>query len=71
MVGFFMLKVVMARGKLLKKRGGSLEVHQQNATSSNQVIGEQNITSSDQVIVWEIVVSLDQAIAKQIVVSLD
>jgi len=30
-----MLKVVMARGRRLKKGGGNLEVHKQNVTSSD------------------------------------
>jgi hypothetical protein len=34
MVVFFMLKVVMARGRRLKKGGGDLEVHKQNVISS-------------------------------------
>jgi hypothetical protein len=35
---FLMLKVIMARGKGLKKRGGGLEVHWQNLASSDQAI---------------------------------
>jgi len=34
MVVFLMLKVVMARGRRLKKCGGDLEVHKQNVVSS-------------------------------------
>ncbi len=34
MVIFFMLKVVMAKGRRLKKCGGDLEVHMQNVASS-------------------------------------
>jgi hypothetical protein len=34
MVIFLMLKVVMARGRTLKKGGGDLEVHKQNVASS-------------------------------------
>jgi len=41
-----MLKVVMARGRRLKKGGGNLEVHKQNVTSSEQTIGEQNVVPS-------------------------
>jgi hypothetical protein len=37
-----MLKVVMARGKKLKK-GGDLEAHKQNVVSSKQTIGKQNV----------------------------
>ncbi len=40
-----MLKVVMARGKGLKKGGGDLEVHKQNVASLEQTIIEQNIVS--------------------------
>jgi hypothetical protein len=31
---FLMLKVIMPRGKKLKKGGGDLEVHKQNVVSS-------------------------------------
>jgi hypothetical protein len=41
-----MLKVVMARGRRLKKGGGDLEVHKQNVVSSEQTIAKQNVTSS-------------------------
>jgi hypothetical protein len=41
-----MLKVVMARGRRLKKGGGDLEVHMQNVTSSEQTVGEQNVVAS-------------------------
>jgi hypothetical protein len=34
MVIFLMLKVVMAKGRKLKKGGGDLEVHKQNVVSS-------------------------------------
>jgi radical SAM superfamily enzyme with C-terminal helix-hairpin-helix motif len=54
---FFMLKVIMARGRILKK--GGVEVHKQNVASSYQTIAK------------EIVVSLDQAITHQIVPSLN
>jgi hypothetical protein len=37
---FLMLKVVMTKGKRLKKGGGGLEVHQQNVASLDQAIGE-------------------------------
>jgi len=43
---FLMLKVVMARGRRLKKGGGNLEVHKQNVTSLEQTIGEQNVVPS-------------------------
>jgi hypothetical protein len=33
MVGFFMLKVVMVRGRRLKKGGGDLEVHKKNVVA--------------------------------------
>jgi hypothetical protein len=46
-----MLKVVMAKGRRLKKGGGDLEVHKQNIASSYQAIVEQNVTSLDQAIV--------------------
>jgi hypothetical protein len=38
-----MLKVIMARGRRLKKGGGDLEVHKQNVISLKQTIGEQNV----------------------------
>ncbi len=38
-----MLKVVMARGRRLKKGGGDLEVYKQNFVSSEETIGEQNV----------------------------
>ncbi len=38
-----MLKVVMARGRKLKKGGGDLEVHKQNVASSEQIIEKQNV----------------------------
>ncbi len=37
-----MLKVIMARRRRLKK-GGDLEAHKQNVTSSEQTIGKQNV----------------------------
>ncbi len=37
-----MLKVVMARGSILKK-GGDLKAQKQNVTSSEQTIGKQNV----------------------------
>jgi hypothetical protein len=43
MVVFLMLKVVMARGRRLKKGGGDLEVHKQNVALSKQTIGKQNV----------------------------
>ncbi len=48
MVVFFMLKVIMARGRRLKKGGGDLKVHKQNFVASHQAIVEQNVTTSDQ-----------------------
>ncbi len=38
-----MLKVVMVKGRKLKKGGGDLEVHKQNVASSKQTIDEQNV----------------------------
>jgi len=38
-----MLKVVMARGRRLKKGGGDLEIAVQNVATSNQPISEQNV----------------------------
>ncbi len=38
-----MLKVVMARGRKLKKGGGDLEVHKQNVVLVKQTNGEQNV----------------------------
>jgi len=43
---FLMLKVVMARGRNLKKGGGDLKVHKQNIISLEQIITEQNVASS-------------------------
>jgi hypothetical protein len=42
-----MLKVVIARGRRLKKGGDDLEVHKQTVVSSEQIIGEQNVASLD------------------------
>jgi hypothetical protein len=38
-----MLKVVMARGRRLKKGGGDLEVHKQKVTSSKQIFKKENV----------------------------
>jgi hypothetical protein len=38
-----MLKVIMARGRKLKKGGDDLEVHKQNVVSSKKAINEQNV----------------------------
>jgi len=38
-----MLKVVMAKGKILKKGGGDLEAQKQHVDSSKQTIGKQNV----------------------------
>ncbi len=38
-----MLKVVMARGRILKKSGGDLEAQKQNVDSSKLTIGKQNV----------------------------
>jgi hypothetical protein len=65
-----MLKVIMARGRRLKKGGGDLEVHKQNVTSLEQTIIKQNVTSLNQAIVEQNVVASDQAIAEQNVVTL-
>jgi hypothetical protein len=43
---FLMLKVVMTRGKRLKKGDGDLEVHKQNVASLEQTIGKQNVAPS-------------------------
>ncbi len=45
MVIFFVLKVIMARGRRLKKSGGDLEVQKKNVASSKQTIGKQNVNS--------------------------
>ncbi len=47
MVVFFMLKVIMVRGRRLKKGGADLEVHKKNVASSEQTIANQNVASSD------------------------
>jgi hypothetical protein len=58
MVAFLMLKVAMARGRRLKKRGGGeLEVDKKNVTSVDQGIIEQIVASTYQRIVQQIVVS--------------
>jgi hypothetical protein len=38
-----MLKVVMVRGRRLKKGGGDLEIHKQNVASLKQTISKQNV----------------------------
>jgi hypothetical protein len=38
-----MLKVIMARGRKVKKGGGDLEAHKQNVASSELTIGKQNV----------------------------
>ncbi len=40
---FFMFKVVMARGRRLKKLGGDLKAHKQNVSSTKLTIGKQNV----------------------------
>ncbi len=52
-----MLKVVMFRGRQLKKGGGDLEGHKQYVISSKQIIGEQKVISSEQIIGEQNVVS--------------
>ncbi len=42
-----MLKVIMVRGRRLKKGGGDLELHKQNIASSEQTIDEQNVVPSE------------------------
>ncbi len=64
---FFMLKVVMARGRKLKK--GGLVVRKQNVLSLDSTIEEENVASLYLAIVEQIVVWSDQVIVKQIVVS--
>jgi hypothetical protein len=54
---FFMLKVVMFRGRQLKKGGGDLEGHKQYVISSKQIIGEQKVISLEQIIGEQNVVS--------------
>ncbi len=67
-----MLKVAMARGRRLKKRGGGeLEVDKQNLALTNQEINEQIVASANRVIIEQIIASTNQAIAKQIVVPID
>jgi len=45
MVVFLMLKVVMAKGRRLKKNVGDLEVHKQHVASSKQTIAKQNVVA--------------------------
>jgi hypothetical protein len=42
-VVFLMLRVVMARGRKLKKVGGDLEIQKQSVASLKPTIGEQNV----------------------------
>ncbi len=57
-----MLKVVMARGRRLKKGGGGdLEVHKQNVVASNEAIVKQNVVASDEAIVEQNVGASDEA----------
>jgi hypothetical protein len=41
-----MFKVIMVKGRKLKKVGGDLEVYKQNDISSKPIIREQNVTPS-------------------------
>jgi len=43
---FLMLKVIMVRGRKLKKNGGDLEVQKQNVDPLQLGLGEQNVVSS-------------------------
>jgi len=43
---FLILKVVMVRGRRLKKGCGDLEFQKQNVTSSELTIGKQNVDPS-------------------------
>jgi len=46
---YFLLKVVMAKGRKLRKSGGAdLEVDKQNVVQSNQTIVQQNVARSNQ-----------------------
>jgi hypothetical protein len=47
---FSMFKVVMARGRKLKKIGGDLEVRKKNVASLKPTIGEQNVVPSKPII---------------------
>jgi len=63
------LKVIMARGRGLKKSdGGDLEVHKQNVASSDQVVAKETVVSSNQL---KIVIFSHQAPAEGIVTSSD
>ncbi len=66
-----MLKVIMARGRRLKKGGGDLEVQKQNVISLEETIAKQNVASLEETITEQNVVSSNQRIAKQNVVSSD
>jgi hypothetical protein len=61
------LKVVMARGRRLKKSGGGeLEVHKQNVVSDEAIV-EQNVVTSDEAIVEQnVVTSLKQLLSKML-----
>jgi hypothetical protein len=59
MVIFYLrLKVIMARGRKLKKSGGGeLEIHKQNVTTSDEAIVEPNVVASDEAIAKQNVVT--------------
>ncbi len=67
---FFMLEIVMARGRRLKKIS-DLETRKQNVASSEQTIWKQNVISLEQTIWKQNVISLEQTIWKQNVISLE
>jgi hypothetical protein len=64
-----MLKVVMAKGKKLKKGRGDLEVHKQNVVSLKHTIIEQNVVSLKHTIIEQNVVSLKHTIIEQNAIS--
>ncbi len=70
-VGFFLLKVGMARGRRLRRNGGGLlEIDKKNVIALDQRV-EQNVVASDQTISKQNLTASDQVISKQNVVASD
>ncbi len=52
-----MLKVIIARGRKLRKSGGGeVEVDKQNVVASDQGVDEQNVVTLDEVVVEQNVI---------------
>jgi hypothetical protein len=53
----FLLKVIIARGRKLRKSGGGeVEVDKQNVVASDQGVDEQNVVTLDEVVVEQNVI---------------